>query len=255
MYWRGMRKRTRPKKDETPAWLKSIHQELTSGTTTGESPKDSHVKPPEKSREESLAEALLLLNVTQESLDDTPKIHHLLSPIGYHRIWEYLSGSEEDDAKALLAVHKQLNRSQREAVPFEFYCVAAGLSVKKVFGLIAAEAMEQEDRAKQLLFRVRHTEVLQATIDSALDVELGAADRKMLHQAANFVPVPKNSVTFIRNQNNVDNRLQGATVTTVLPPVESTIRRLGDRFNDRVIEVKALPAPETIPDEEFDPLE
>ena len=90
---------------------------------------------------------------------------------------------------------------------------------------------------------MRHTDVVQATIDSAMDLELGAGDRKVLHQAANFTPVPKNSVTFVRNQ-TVDNRLQGATITQVLPPAEDTIRRLGDRFNDRIMDIKAIAAPE-----------
>lgn len=237
-----MSKQPRRKKNADPEWLKSIHQELTTGTTTGESPKDSRVREVEKGRDQNLSDALVILGVKADDLEDCAKIEHLITPIGHARIFEYMSGSEDPDAKALLKIRKQLTRDQQAAVPFEVYCLAAGLSTKKVFGLIAAEAMDQEEKAKQLLFRVRHTDVLQATIENALDGEMGAADRRMLHQAANFVPVPKNSVTFIRNQTN-DNRLQGATITASLPPVEDTIRRLGDRFNDNVLEIRALPTP------------
>lgn len=239
-------KRQKPSQD--PEWLKSIHQELTSGTTTGESPKDSPVGPPAKSQEENLADALVLLGVKPEELEDCPKIEHLIQGIGHTRIFEYMEGSEDKDARELIAARKRLNRFQRAAVPFEAYCLAAGLSTKKVFGLIAAEAMDQEEKAKQLLFRVRHTEVVQATIDSAMNAEFGAGDRKMLHLAGGFLPTPKNSVTFVRNQ-TVDNRLQGATITQVLPPAEDTIRRLGDRFNDRIMDIKAIPAPEVEPED------
>lgn len=239
----------RQKKNADPEWLKSIHRELENGTTTGESPKDSHERMPEKSRGENLADSLVLLGVKAEELEDCPKIEHLITPIGHQRIFEYLSGSDDEDAKALLKVRKMLNEKQQRAVPMEVYCVAAGLSTKKVFGLICAEAMDQEEKAKQLLFRVRHTEVVNATIESAMDLEFGSQDRKMLHLAGGFLPTPKNSITFVRQQ-NVDNRLQGATIVQALPPPEDTIRRLGDRFNDKVMDIKVIPSAEI--DEDID---
>ena len=123
-------KRQKPSQD--PEWLKSIHQELTSGTTTGESPKDSHEGLPEKSQEENLAEALLILGVKAEDLEDCPKIEHLITPIGHARIFEYLSGSEEKYARELLAIRKRQTTRQQAAVPIEVYSLAARLSGKKV---------------------------------------------------------------------------------------------------------------------------
>lgn len=236
-----MRKSTRRKKDDTPEWLKSTHQALVNGTTDSEK-RQARISP-EKTEDELLAEALVLLEIKAEDLEYSPKIEHLFKGIGgKDKVFEYLSGSEEPDAKKLLELRKRLTRAQHRAVPFEAYCIAAVIPVKKVFGLIASEAMDQEEKAKQLLFRVKHSEVVQATIESALDLEFGAADRRMLHQAAGFVPIPKNSITHIHGNQTVDNRLQTATVT-VLPPVEDTVRRLSDRFNDRVIDVPLLAAP------------
>lgn len=236
-------RKPRPRKSGlTPDFLKSLLQESESKTDSGENPKDS-ISAPAKNRDEYIAEALVVLGISPDDLELSPKIEHLFKGIGgQERIFEYLGGSEDKDARTLLDLRKRLNERQRRHVPFEAYCIAAGLSVKKVFGLISAEAMDQEEMAKQLLFRVRHTEVLQATIDNALD-PLGSTDRNMLHKAAGFVPVPKNTVTFVRGNQINDSRQVNTSSITVLPPVEDSIKRLGDRFNEKLTEIKALPAP------------
>lgn len=231
---------SRKNDDELPEWLKSVHQESENLTEPTESPEAG---PRKRSRSASskvlLRNALVMLGITQADLDTSPKIEHLLGRID---VFQYLEGSEEPEARQILELRKRLTDKQRSVVPFEAYCVAAVIPVKKMFGIISAECMDQEDKAKQLLFRATHKQVLQATIDSALD-PIGVADRKMLHQAANFVPVPKNSVTFVRGNQMIDASTKTTNIA-VLPPVEDTVRRLGDRFNEKVLDV--LPAPESL---------
>ena len=237
------KKPLKPKPRDLPEWLRSAPPPPESGTKPTGKAKTSASPHVEKGDEELLAEALVLLGIKAADLEASPRITHLFKGIGgQDKIFEYLSGSEEPDARKLMELRSRLNRSQREATPFEAYCVAAVIPVKKVFGLIAAEAMDQEEKAKQLLFRVKHSEVVEATIENALG-PFGAADRRMLHQAAGFVPVPKNSVTHIHGNQMIDNREQTTNIA-VLPPVEDTVRRLGDRFNEKVMDVKALPAAE-----------
>ena len=233
-------KRRKPK-DEMPEWLRSTHQALTNSMSAGGKT---------TATSKDLKEGLIRLEVTPEDLDNCPKIEHLFKGIGgRQQVFEYLSGSEEPDARKILDLRKRLSGKQIAAVPFEAYCLAAGISPKKMFGIVAAEVLDQEAKAKQIMVAAKHTQVVEATIESALDPEFGSADRRMMHQATGFVPVPKNSITHIHGNQTIDQRSQ-ATMIAVLPPVEDTVRRLADRFNDRVLDIKALPAPAPIEEED-----
>jgi len=183
------------------------------------------------------ADGLARLRVTPGQLAEVPQIDHLFKPIGGRlKVLEYLAGSEEPEAQLITRMARELIPHQRRDVPFEAYCIAANVTTKKMFGIISQEVMEQSRMAVSLLSKARHVEVVQATIDAALH-PLGVQDRRMLHQAEGFVPVPKNNITHIHG--NVDARTQTANVA-VLPPVEESVRRLSDRFNTG-IEVQALP--------------
>lgn len=214
------------------------------------------------------SDALAMLEVTEAQLAAIPTIEHLFRGIGdptrytaepeaiddvadimgdpskvnfsrtkrdKKKVLEYLSGSEEPDARTVMALRARLTQSQADACPFEAYCVAAGLSTKKMFGLISQECYDQATLATALLAKARHPDVVQATIDMALS-PLGDKDRKMLHQAQGFVPVPKTAVTHIHG--NVDARQQTANVA-VLPPFEDSIRKLADRFNTMTVKAVA----------------
>jgi hypothetical protein len=170
----------------------------------------------------------VLLEVTPEAVAECPRIEHLFKGIGgQSKVLEYLSGSEETEARAILAMRGRLTYAQAGAVPFEAYCVAAKITTKKIFGIISQEVMTQSSAATLLLSKAAHPRVVEATIKRAMG-PLGTADARMLHQAEGFVPVPKNSITHIHG--NVDQRTQVANVA-VLPPVEDNVRRLSDRFN------------------------
>ena len=203
--------------------------------------------------EEKAAEALVILDISQPQLDACPKIEHLFRNIGgTPRVMEYLAGSEEPEARAILTVAAKLTGEQAKAVPFEALCLAAGIPTKKAFGVIAAEVTDQASRAANLVAVAARADVVKATVDNAL-TPFGDADRKMLHQAAGFVPVPKNSVTHIHG-NQINDASTHQTAVVALPPVEQGMRRLGDRFNEAMAEkVKSLPVLEvTDGDEEED---
>jgi hypothetical protein len=163
------------------------------------------------------------------TLAQSPKVEHLFKPIGgKEKALEFLAGSEALEARKILELHDRLNLAQKAAVPFEAYCCSAGISPKRAFGIVCEEASDQSAKAVDLLAKVRHPEVLEATIDNALRAS-GVRDREMIHKAQGFVPVPKTSVTNFFGR--VDARTQTANVA-VLPPVEDGVRRLSDRFND-----------------------
>ena len=185
-------------------------------------------------------QALILLDVTEDQVDACPKIGHLFKGIGgKDRVLEFLEGSEEPDARLLLAQAKKLTTHQLDAAPFEALCLAAGLTTKRAFGLVAEEATTQSAAASMLVAKAARADVVKATVDSAL-TPFGVKDREMLHKAEGFVPVPKTQTTFVRGDQVVDARVQ--TQVTVLPALEATMRKLGDRFMEMTeAQVKALP--------------
>lgn len=178
-------------------------------------------------KDKPMAEALTLLEIDKAQLKACPRIEHLFKGIGgKSKVMEYLSGSEEPEARAILVMRERLTVKQHNAVPFEAYCVAAGLSVKKVFGVISSEVMEQSAKATAVLAAASHPKVVQATIDMAL-TPLGDKDRKMLHLAAGFVPVPKNSFTSVK----IDAR-GAAPQSMALPPIDQSVKALSSRLNE-----------------------
>lgn len=183
------------------------------------------------------ADGLALLEVTEEQLSEVARIEHLFKGIGgQNRVFECLAGSEEKEARLLVALKKRLTNQQAAHVPFEAFCVAAKVTTKRMFGIISQEIMEQSEKATALLAKAMHPEIVQKTIDFAMS-PFGEKDRRMLHQNAGFVPVPRTAVTHFHG--HVDARTQTQNVA-LLPSVDDTMRRLSDRFNTMSI---ATPAP------------
>lgn len=207
--------------------------------------KKSSPAKPTKRKVDHASEALLLLEVSPEKLAGVARIEHLFKSIGGKKnVMEYLAGSEEPEARAIISLAAKLNQHQAKAVPFEAYCIAANVTTKKMFGVIAQEVAEQSSLAMTLLSKARRTEVVGAAIDAAL-LPLGSADRKLVLQAEGYAPVPKTNVTNIHG--NIDNRTQTANVA-VLPPIEDSVRRLSDRFNTMVM--PAMLSAAEIPDDD-----
>lgn len=184
-------------------------------------------------------EAYAAMGITAEQVTASPRIEHLFKQIGGKaKVFEYLSGSEEPEARRACELYSILKGKHRKVVPFEAYCVAAKVSVKKMFGIISEEVMDQSSKVSTLLSAAKHPEVVEATIEGALQPH-GQVDRKMLHLARGFVPVPKNNVTYVRG--NLDQSTHQTANIAVLPPVENTIKILSDRFN------VGLPVPPALP--------
>ena len=198
-----------------------------------------------KGRPDYRIAGLALLEVEPAAVSDAPQITHLLKPIGGPRkVFEYLSGSDKPEARAVLELRTRLNKRQQDAVPFEAYCVAAGVSTKTMFGIISEEVMEQSSKARELLVGASRQVVIEAAVKSASMVS-GTKDREMLFKHDKFLPLPKSVNVF----GDVDARRQQVNVA-VLPPVEEGIRRLSDRFNSelsappaRVVEVETPEVP------------
>jgi len=186
-----------------------------------------------KTRDALLEKVYAELEISAARVNALPRISHLLKPAGNTaQIVEYLRHSEEPDAVAVCAQADRLIKyvgAKRhvllEAASVEALCAAAGVSPKKLFGIIAAEVAEQSAQATALLSKAMHPKVLEKTIQYAMK-EGGMADRKMIHQAEQYLPVPKTSVTFAKH---IDARTQTQNVA-ILKPLEDSMKRLSNRF-------------------------
>lgn len=175
-------------------------------------------------------EALVLLEISEEQIDRAPKITHVLKAANMlDNVWDYLEGSSKPQARAILEVRSRLNKRQSKDVPFEAYCVAADVSPRDALALLTVEVYDQAGKASALLAASQHPAVTAATVAAAMS-PLGTAEKKMLHQHAGFLPVPKTSIVNVHGNHAV---IGGEQKNVVLAPVEESVKRLGDRFNSR----------------------
>lgn len=216
---------------------------------------------PRKTKVGLKAQAYELLGVCETDVLLAPRIEPLLrkalqqpprngsdgevekQPDALERVWEYLETSSDDMARVLIAQkYKLVNKSQRTAVPFEAYCVAARLDTKKVLGLIFSEVFSQNQQAAELMAASAQPDIVRATIDRAIEPG-GTRERDMMHKHSRFVPVPQTSVTFVKQTGKVVNGDDNSQTLAVLPPIEKTVREFSDRFNERLLNAP-MPEPE-----------
>lgn len=203
-------------------------------------PKKTASKPRGARRNNACADAFALLEVTADQVADDLQISHITKVVGdTQTLLDFLKGSNEKEAKAIVEQARKLNKTQIGAVPIEALCVAGNVPTKKLLEVLMGAVAEQGAIATQLLSKAAHPKVVQATVDAALLPD-GSNDRRMLHQAEGFVPIPKTSITVNRTT-NIDNRTQ--TQVAVLPALDDSVKKMTDRFIEAV-PVPQLPAPE-----------
>ena len=196
-------------------------------------------------------DALDKLEVTREAVSNVPAISHILKSAAVDP-WPYLEGSEDVNARRLIATRRKMTLTEFRHSTIEAICLSAGVPTKQALSVIMAEVFQQSGRAAELLYAANHQGVVQATIDSA-KTPFGASDRKLLLQHQGFAPVPKTNIVKIFGGQNV---LGGAQTnqTAVLAPMEDKAKRLQDRFNERLGlpptgEMAGIEAPEPPPED------
>jgi hypothetical protein len=180
-----------------------------------------------------------------------PQISGILKRVGNReKILDYLRGSDAPEARKILEAADLLSKRERALLTVEAFCVAAKVPTRRAYGVIAEAVFEQSSNAATLIAAAAHPRVVERTVERALEkpqvVKLegggvkviaaqdGFSDRKMLHQHAQFLPQPKGSTLIFGNQ-TIDNRDQRQLNVSALPPMEESVRRLSDRFNERLL--------------------
>ncbi len=175
----------------------------------------------------------------------------------------YLRASMDEDARKLMEVYQSIPKVLRGVLPLEAFCLAAGVSTLRVLEIITVTCVRAGATASAIIAHVNHPRVVEKTIEMALTNE-GHDDRVILHKAVGFLPTPKGSQTTINLSAKAEATSQAQAASVPAPPPEDSIRRLANRFNDRLMEPArpALPAeivhetlPETMPHESLEAVE
>ncbi len=181
--------------------------------------------------------ALEVLGITKEDVDRQPQISHLYKRIGgIKTVLTYLRGSADPDARKIVELADRLGSSAMN-MTLETYCAAAEIPTSKLAGIITTAMIEQNSQEAISIAAHHQPEIVAAQIKMAKRME-GEGDRKMLHQHSGFLPTPKNQVIF--GGVRVDNRDQSQK-TMVLSNIEDSVKKLGDRFNERMLGAPAQP--------------
>jgi hypothetical protein len=181
-----------------------------------------------------LAKAYEVLGVTAIDVALVPRIEHLFRGLGgKQKVFEYLAGSEEKEARAIVELRAKVTPDQARVLPFEAFCVAAGVTTKRMFGLIQEEVFAQSRVAAAILKDSSIPHIVECTVRQAKTIA-GTQEKRMLLQSGGVLPLPKTVVMPVYGNLNVD-QSQKTQVNqyAVLPPVEQAVQRLSDRFNER----------------------
>lgn len=176
------------------------------------------------------------LSLTPEQILALPQItpyitRHLKLPRS--RVLDLLRMSSEPEVARFLEAYDSplIPDEQRSNFNYEFYCAASGTGPLRLLELLGAQIVRQGAQHSAITAALRHPEVVEATIESALLVGPdGRGDRDTLHKAVGFLPQPKGAVTNINLQANAQSGAAAQVVSA--PPPELTIKSLTDRFND-----------------------
>jgi hypothetical protein len=178
--------------------------------------------------------AYAILSVDPLEVAVMPRIEHLFRGIGgKQKVFEYLSGSAAPEARRVLDVRAKLSPSQARVVPFEAYCLAAGVTTKRLIGLLQEEVFEQSRIATSLLVRSRQPELVDYTIGQAMTPH-GSKERQMVHENSGFIKPSGVKIVNPKGDYNEDNSVGKQVVqqVAILPTLEDSVRRMADRFND-----------------------
>lgn len=187
-----------------------------------------------------------LLEVTQDQAGSLSQITHILKKSNVlPELIDFLRGSSDLMAKAYLRRFDSLSTQHQKITPVEAICAAEGLDTVKFLGVITEATFTQTRMTSELMAATAQPDVIQATVESALTRD-GDKDRKMLHLHSGFVPVPKTQIVSMPGA-RIDARTQ-TQQTIVLPTAEADVKRMSDRFNQKLLENP----PEVVIEAEFE---
>lgn len=188
-----------------------------------------------KSKPTRLDEAYERLGVSKEEVSKQPVITSVLKSSlakGTDSAIEYLRGSHESDSRKFLDVYDSIPNSVRIILPIEAFCIASGLTTRRVLELITGACFEQSANVAELISKAAKPKLVGVAVKAALK-QKNFEDRKLILQHEGYAPIPKTQVVNVQGDVNTDNRIQSVSIGE-LASTEKTMSRINDRFNERL---------------------
>jgi hypothetical protein len=181
-------------------------------------------------RESTLDRVYRENGVTQEMINRQPRFTKVWESMGGFAVAaEYLRGSEDPDAIKFMEVYDRVPLDEHDFLEFQGFCAAAGVSGKKLFGIIAAEAAVEANQKIALVSAIKSPDVIDFTLEMAMTPG-GHRERALVAKASGYTPAPKGSNLIVNN-----GRISaGNTVNVNLPPFDQDIREMGEEFQKMV---------------------
>src|SRR5215472_9876192 len=148
------------------------------------------------------------LKVDLSSLDSLPQISHYVTRqlrLPREQVINLLRMSSEPEVLKWLSIYDSpaIPEDVRVELPYEVYCAASTTSPLRLLELLAAQIVRSGAQHSAIRAALRHPEVVDATIESALiPGPDGRADRDTLHKAVGFLPQPKGAQMIFNLQAN-----------------------------------------------------
>ncbi len=190
---------------------------------------------PYKPRAQSILDAYERLGVTKDEVSKAPVISTVIKVLdgGVNKAIEFLRGSTETDARKFLDTYDSLPFSVRSLLPIEAFCLASGLTTKRVFELITGACFEQSANVAELISRSSRPKLVGVAVKQALKPK-NFDERKLVLQHEGYAPIPKTQVINVGRDINTDNRIQSVSIGE-LSGVDAEMAKINNRFNERLI--------------------
>ncbi len=174
------------------------------------------------------------LGVDPAAVARAPQITPLLRklPGGEFDAVNYLRASAAEDARRFLKFYDdpRLPLTLRDLLPIEAFCLAAAVEPPRLLGIIVETAHLHGATMGAMIAAVAHPRIVEVSVQEALKPE-GWSDREHNLKHMGFLPTPKGSQVNVNVQAN--STVQSAVLTPV-PSPEDAIRKLQDKFNERI---------------------
>jgi hypothetical protein len=189
-----------------------------------------------------------LLGVAPNAVADAPRIAHLIAKLrdGKSTALEALRASDLPEARKFISKYDNtlLPAFVRRTLPIEAFCVAAGISPTRLFGVIAEVIRLQKAQLGAIRAAERHEAIVAASSDFAMAPE-GVDDRMAHLKHMGFTPSPKGSTINIGVTANATAQSASVMQATLAAP-EDTIRRMVEA-RQRAAALPAAPATQALP--------
>jgi hypothetical protein len=175
-----------------------------------------------KSPAQLAAEAFEWLNITPEQVTAETRVSHWFPRLGgLDVVLGYLRAADGPEARKILELWSSTSTTYRRVLPFEAFCVAAGVQPAMMFAIAAVQICFEGGDAAKALAAITRGDAVDGWLERARTPG-GWRERRMLAQQIGFVPAGK-WVNVHACQNT-----WGLAVPT---PIETVVRNMTDRFN------------------------